>query len=47
MDTIRVDGMDGKTDEEKAKAKKDSKKDTTTKMHRRQLPSMRSLKRGI
>ena len=39
--------MDGKTEEQKAKAKKDSKADRSIKMHRTKMPSIRSLKRVI
>ena len=39
--------MEKKTEEQKAKSKKDSKKDRSIKMHRLRLPAIRSLKRGI
>ena len=39
--------MEKKTEEQKAKSKKDSKKDRSIKMHRTKMPSIRSLKRGI
>ena len=39
--------MEEETEEQKEKAKKDSKADRSIKMHRTRLPSIRSLKREI
>ncbi len=44
---VRVDTMDEDTDAQKEKSRKDSKKDKSIRMPKFNMPSIRSLKRGI